>query len=77
MTPKLTGEELIEAVPEAAEVSAASFRQVPGSETNLLSRGLVIAGPLPGFKARLLLSLLLRSGASKDEAAKTFEHWMG
>ena len=49
----------------------------PGSETDLLSRGLISAGPLVSFKARLLLSLLLRSGATKEEAAETFEHWMG
>ena len=49
----------------------------PGSETDLLSRGLIRAGPLASFKARLLLSLLLRSGASKEEAAETFEHWVG
>ena len=48
----------------------------PGSETDLLSRGLTSAGPLASFKARLLLSLLLRSGAPKEEAAETFEHWM-
>lgn len=48
-----------------------------GSETDLLSRGLVSAGPLVSFKARLLLSLLLRSDASQDAVAKTFDGWMG
>ena len=48
----------------------------PGSETDLLSRGLTSAGILASFKARLLLSLLLRSGASKEAVAETFEGWM-
>ena len=48
----------------------------PGSETDLLARDLMGAGPLPALKARLLLSLLLRFGSFKDEAAETFEHWM-
>ena len=48
----------------------------PGSETDLHSRGLIPAGPLDGRKARLLLSLLLRSGAEKDEISKTFDRWL-
>jgi L-asparaginase len=48
-----------------------------GSESDLLSRGLINAGMLDGPKARLFLSLLLRSGASKEEAAEAFERWFG
>jgi L-asparaginase len=47
----------------------------PGSETDLLSRGLINAGTLDGRKARLLLSLLLRSGASEVEISATFDRW--
>jgi L-asparaginase len=49
----------------------------PGSETDLLERGLINAGMLDGPKARLLLSLLLRSGASKEEVVGEFERWFG
>jgi L-asparaginase len=49
----------------------------PGSESDLLSRGLINAGMLDGPKARLLLSLLLRSGTSKEEVAGEFERWFG
>jgi L-asparaginase len=49
----------------------------PGSETDLLERGLINAGMLDGLKARLLLSLLLRSGTSKEQVAGEFERWFG
>ncbi len=48
-----------------------------GSESDLLGRGLINAGMLDGPKARLFLSLLLRSGASKEEVAGEFERWFG
>jgi L-asparaginase len=48
-----------------------------GSESDLLSRGLISAGMLDGSKARLFLSLLLRSEASKEEIAGEFERWFG
>ena len=46
-----------------------------GSESDLLERGLVNAGMLDGPKARLFLSLLLRSGTSKEEVAEEFVRW--
>ena len=48
-----------------------------GSETDLLSRGLISAGMLDGPKARLLLSLLLRSEASKEEVIEAFGYFFG
>ena len=44
----------------------------PGSEMDLLGRGLVGAGTLDGPKARVLLALLLRSGASREEIRAAF-----
>lgn len=49
----------------------------PGSETDLLERGLMNAGPLDGPKARLLLSLLLRSEASEEEVKAAFDRPFG
>lgn len=43
-----------------------------GSETDLLERGLISAGSLDGLKARLFLTLLLRSGAAVDEIKGAF-----
>ncbi len=48
-----------------------------GSETDLLQRGLISAGMLDGPKARLFLSLLLRSGASKEVITEAFDRWLG
>jgi len=48
-----------------------------GSETDLLSHGLISAGMLDGPKARLLLSLLLRAGASEEESTEAFGHFLG
>lgn len=43
-----------------------------GSEIDLLERGLIPAGYLDGLKARILLSLLLRSGVTRDDIPMAF-----
>jgi L-asparaginase len=47
-----------------------------GSETDLIERGLIHTGPLDGRKARLLLTLLLQSGATREEISATFDTWL-
>lgn len=44
----------------------------PGSERDLLSRGLIHAGFLDGLKSRVLLTLLLETGADSEGARKRF-----
>jgi len=46
-----------------------------GSESRLLSHGVLSAGWLPGVEARLLLELLLRQGRSHAELSDSFEEF--
>lgn len=49
----------------------------PGSEIDLLRRGVIRAGWLDGLKARVLLTLLLRREAGRAEIVDAFEAWGG
>jgi L-asparaginase len=55
-------------------VLRATYRS-PGSETDLLGRGLIDAGMLDPWKARVLLRLLLAGGAGREEIADAFGGW--
>lgn len=50
----------------AGEILTATYG-FPGSEQDLIARGLIPAGALDGLKARVLLSLALAAGLSTDE----------
>ncbi|MDQ0994693.1 asparaginase [Streptomyces sp. V3I7] len=58
----------------SGSVLRATYRS-PGSESDLLSRGLIDAGMLDPWKARVLLRLLLAGGAGRDEIAAAFSRW--
>lgn len=45
----------------------------PGSESDLLGRGLISAGSLDGYKSRTLLHLLLSAGHNRADIGKAFE----
>ena len=45
----------------------------PGSEIDLMRRGVCVAGDLSGLKARLLLMLLLRAGHGRGAIERAFE----
>jgi L-asparaginase len=48
----------------------------PGSERDLIARGLVPAGFLDGPKARILLGLALAGGADTDGVRKVFDGFL-
>ncbi|BAS06753.1 L-asparaginase [Arthrobacter sp. Hiyo4] len=48
----------------------------PGSEKDLLSRGLLSSGILDGLKSRLLLTLLLATGGVRDEISQRFQDFL-
>ena len=56
----------------AGEVLSSTYGY-PGSETDLLSRGIISAGALDGVKARVALTLSLASHSSVADAAEAFK----
>ncbi|KOS64288.1 hypothetical protein AN161_03125 [Lysinibacillus sp. FJAT-14222] len=58
----------------SGEVLTQTYRGYPGSETSLLSKGLISSGWLDGRKSRVLLSLLLMSGKTHQEIFEYYKH---
>jgi L-asparaginase len=56
----------------SGEVLRSTYGGFAGSETDLIGRGVIFAGALDGPRARILLTLLLMSGADRDGIAKAF-----
>jgi L-asparaginase len=56
----------------SGEVLRRTYGGFPGSETDLIGRGVIFAGSLDGPKARLLLTLLLARGADREEIRAAF-----
>lgn len=56
----------------AGEPLRATYSGFPGSETDLMSRGLISSGALDGPKSRVLLSLLLARGADRNSVGRAF-----
>ena len=49
----------------------------PGSEMDLLDRGIINGGWLDGPKARIMLSLLIARKAKKEDIKQAFSSWLG
>jgi L-asparaginase len=58
----------------AGEIYSATYG-FPGSERDLLGRGLISAGALDAYKARLLLTTLLASNAERNTIVSAFERF--
>ena len=56
----------------SGELLRSTYGGFPGSETDLIGRGVIYAGSLDGPKARILLTLLLMRGADRDEIIRAF-----
>jgi L-asparaginase len=70
---------LVEAMPVvlasragAGEVLRNTYGGFIGSETDLVKRGVIFAGALDGPKSRVLLALLLASGADRNKIGEVF-----
>lgn len=72
-------EKLIEVMPVVlasrtgnGELLRSTYGGFEGSETDLIARGVIFAGALDGAKARILLALLLMSGADRAAIKRAF-----